>query len=86
MKSLRCPRNGNHVLHTVNARMTAKLLEPGSRLAIVLNVNKNQDAQVNHGSGKPVNAESSADAGEPLTVKWHNDTQIMLPLKPWRSQ
>ena len=73
-------------LPIVNARMTAKLLEPGSRLAIVLNVNKNQDAQVNHGSGKPVNAESSADAGEPLTIEWHNDTQIMLPLKPWSNQ
>lgn len=70
-------------LPIVNARMTAKLLEPGSRLAIVLNVNKNQNAQVNHGSGKPVNNESMADAGEPLVIKWHNDTQIKLPLKPW---
>lgn len=73
-------------LPIVNARVTAKLLEPGSRLAIVLNVNKNQDAQVNHGSGKPVNTESSADAGEPLRLNWHNDTQFMLPLKRWENQ
>ncbi|NVK57780.1 MAG: CocE/NonD family hydrolase [Alteromonadaceae bacterium] len=69
----------------VNARMTAKLLAPGSRLAVVLNVNKNQHAQVNHGSGKDVNAESVADAGQPLTIKWFNDSLIRIPLKHWKT-
>ncbi|GLX78247.1 hypothetical protein tinsulaeT_15870 [Thalassotalea insulae] len=67
----------------IDARMTAKLLKKGSRLAIVLNVNKNHQAQVNMGSGKEVNNESIADAGEPLIIKWYNDSQINIPLKPW---
>ncbi|MFT4937234.1 MAG: putative CocE/NonD family hydrolase [Paraglaciecola sp.] len=70
----------------VNARMTAKLIKKGSRLAIVLNVNKNRDAQVNMGSGKNVSEESKQDAGEPLNLKWFNDSQINIPLKPWKNQ
>lgn len=68
----------------VNARMTAKLIEKGSRLAIVLDVNKNRDAQVNFGSGKDVNLESIEDAGAPLEIKWFNDSQINIPLKHWK--
>ena len=67
----------------INARMTAKLITKGSRLAIVLNVNKNVDAQVNMGTGKDVNSETIADAGKPLILKWYNDSQINLPLTPW---
>ncbi len=68
----------------VNARMAAKLIAKGSRLAIVLNVNKNRDAQVNLGSGKPVNNETVADAGQELSIKWFNDSRINIPLKPWQ--
>jgi len=76
--------NEKTILPIINARMTAKLVEKGSRLAIVLNVNKNRDAQVNMGSGKPVNHESIADAGEKLSIKWFNDSRINIPLKPWK--
>lgn len=71
------------IVPIINARMTAILLKKGSRLAIVFNVNKNKDAQVNMGSGKNVNKESIADAGEPLEIKWFNDSQINIPLKSW---
>lgn len=67
----------------INARMTAKLLEKGSRLAIVLNVNKNSDAQVNMGTGKDVSDETSADGKEPLVIKWFADSQINIPIKEW---
>lgn len=66
-----------------NSYMTAKLLKPGSRLALVLNVNKNMHAQVNMGSGKDVNHETIADAGEPLEIKWLNDSKIHIPLTKW---
>lgn len=69
----------------VNARMTAKLIKKGSRLAIVLNVNKNRDAQVNMGSGKDVNVESAADAGEILKLNWYSDSRINIPLKDWEN-
>jgi len=67
----------------VNGRMTAKLINKGSRLVMVLNVNKNANAQVNMGSGKDVSTETNEDAGEPLTLKWYNDSKINIPLKPW---
>lgn len=68
----------------VNARFTAKLINKGSRLAIVLNVNKNTNAQVNMGSGKDVNTESINDAGDKLVIKWFNDSQINMPLRAWK--
>jgi hypothetical protein len=68
----------------VNARMTAKLLPPGSRLVMVLDVNKNPNAQVNMGTGKDVSDETSADGKEPLEIKWFSDSQLVIPLKPWR--
>lgn len=65
----------------INARMTAKLIPKGSRLVIVLNINKNVEAQVNMGSGKNVNEETIADAGDKLNIKWFNDSEINIPLK-----
>jgi putative CocE/NonD family hydrolase len=67
----------------VNGRMTAKLIEKGSRLVLVLNVNKNRAAQVNMGTGKDVSFESVEDAGEPLNIKWFSDSKIFLPIIPW---
>lgn len=68
----------------INAVMTAKLIEKGSRLVLVLNVNKHPGAQVNMGSGKDVSDETIADAGEPLQIKWFSDSEINIPLKPWK--
>ncbi|WP_085297228.1 CocE/NonD family hydrolase [Cognaticolwellia mytili] len=67
----------------INSTVTAKLIGKGSRLVIVLNVNKNSGAQVNMGTGKDVSEETVADAGVPLEVKWFSDSQINIPLKPW---
>jgi len=77
--------NQKTTLPIVNGRMTAKLINKGSRLVIVLNVNKNASTQVNMGSGKDVSTETFADAGEPLTIKWFNDSLINIPLKPWHN-
>jgi uncharacterized protein len=67
-----------------NSRMSAKLLNKGSRLVLVLNVNKNADTQVNLGSGKDVNTEVIGDAAEPLSITWFNDSEIHLPISPWK--
>ncbi|WP_286233982.1 CocE/NonD family hydrolase [Thalassotalea sediminis] len=75
--------NEKTTIPIINARMTAKLFDKGSRLALVLNVNKNRNAQVNMGSGKDVSSETIADAGKPLTIKWYNDSEIKLPLRIW---
>lgn len=71
------------IVPIINSKMTAKLIEKGSRLVIVLNVNKNSGAQVNLGTGKDVSDETIADAGEPLEIKWFSDSHINIPLKKW---
>jgi putative CocE/NonD family hydrolase len=63
-----------------NTRITARKLGKGSRLVMVLNVNKNRDLQINYGTGKEVSSESMKDAKTPLKVKWHNESYIDIPL------
>lgn len=70
----------------VNARFTSKLIPKGSKIALVLNVNKNRDAQVNLGTGGPVNHEHISQAGAPLKLRWYLSSQINLPLKPYTEQ
>ncbi len=63
-----------------NTHLVSKQLEKGSRLLVVLNVNKNPFSQLNYGTGKEVSSESILDAGEPLKVKWFNDSFVKIPL------
>ena len=35
---------------------------------------------INYGSGKPVSEETIKDAGEPLQIKWHNESYIKIPV------
>ena len=55
-------------------------MKKGSRLLVVINVNKNPFSQLNYGTGKEVSSESILDAGEPLEVKWFNDSFVSIPL------
>jgi len=66
----------------INSRMLGKLIKKGSRLVMVLNVNKNSGAQVNMGTGKDVSEETIADAKEPLEIQWFASSSINLPFKP----
>ncbi len=61
-------------------RMVCKRFEKGSRLLIVLNVNKHPFEEINYGTGKDVHDETIADAGEPLQVRWYNDSFIRVPI------
>lgn len=63
-----------------STRMFSKRLSKGSRLLVVLDVNKNPFAQVNYGTGKNVSAENIADAKVPLKVKWYNQSYIDIPV------
>src|SRR5262249_32297538 len=60
--------------------VVSRQLSAGSRLLVLLDVNKNPIAQVNYGTGRDVSDESRADAGEPLRVRWHNDSYLKVPL------
>ncbi len=63
-----------------NTRFVSKKIYKGSRLVILLNINKHPFEIINYGSGKPVTDETFKDAGEPLKIKWHNDSFIKLPV------
>ncbi len=61
-------------------RMTARRMQAGSRLLVVVDVLKDAFHQVNMGTGGDVSGESIADAGAPLTVDWHTDSVVRVPL------
>jgi predicted acyl esterase len=59
--------------------VVSRLVPPGSRLIVLLDVNKGPFAQVNYGTGKDVSDESIQDAGAPLTIRWHSDSFMTVP-------
>ncbi|ULQ55213.1 CocE/NonD family hydrolase [Flavihumibacter rivuli] len=63
-----------------NTRFVSKKINKGSRLVILLNINKHPFEIINYGSGKPVSDETIKDAGEPLQIKWYNDSFINIPI------
>jgi len=75
--------NHKTMIPIINSTMTAKIIEKGSRLAVVLNVNKNSGAEVNMGSGKRVSDETINDADSALKLKWFSDSELRIPLSPW---
>ena len=60
--------------------LVSRRLSKGSRLLVVLDVQKSAAAQVNYGTGKDVSDESIADAKVPLRVQWHNDSVVKVPV------
>lgn len=60
------------------SRVFSKQLKKGSRLLLMLNIDKNSFAQINYGTGKDVSTETMMDAGEPLKIKWSNRSFIDL--------
>ncbi|MFT7034074.1 MAG: putative CocE/NonD family hydrolase [Cyclobacteriaceae bacterium] len=65
-----------------NSKLISKKLQKGSRIVIVVNVNKNNNAQINYGTGKDVNIESIKDAKTPLNITFTGQSSISLPI--WR--
>ncbi|WP_367913203.1 hypothetical protein [Leadbetterella sp. DM7] len=55
-------------------------MQKGSRLAVVLNVNKNPFSELNYGTGKRVTTETIKDAHEPLRIRWYSDSFIKIPV------
>ena len=66
-----------------NTRLISKQISKGSRLVILLNINKHPFEIINYGSGKEVADETIKDAGEPLQIKWFNDSFIRIPI--WKN-
>ena len=62
-------------------RLISKKLERGSRIVLVIGPIKGPGQQINFGSGKDVNAETVADAGEPMEIRWFGASYVELPIR-----
>jgi putative CocE/NonD family hydrolase len=62
-------------------RMTSRQLRQGSRLVMVLGINKRPDREINYGTGNDVSEESIADGKTPIKIRWHNDSYIDIPIR-----
>lgn len=65
-------------LTVITERVTARKLAAGSRLVLVVGLNKRPDRQINYGTGKDVNSETIADAGPPVRVRWHAGSHVEI--------
>jgi len=62
-------------------RMTSRKLQQGSRLVMVLGINKRPDREINYGTGNDVSEETIADGSIPIKIRWHNDSYIEVPIR-----
>jgi putative CocE/NonD family hydrolase len=62
-------------------RMTSRRLQPGSRLVMILGVNKRPDREINYGTGNDVSEETIADGKPPIRIQWYNDSYIDIPIR-----
>jgi putative CocE/NonD family hydrolase len=61
-------------------RVTSRLLQAGSRIAMVLSIGKRPDREINYGTGGDVSEESSADGKVPIKIRWYGDSYIDIPI------
>jgi hypothetical protein len=62
-------------------RLTSRTLDSGSRVVLVLSVNKRPDRQINYGTGNAVNEESIDDGRVPVKIRWYSDSYIDIPIR-----
>jgi hypothetical protein len=62
-------------------QMMSRRLQAGSRLVLVVGVNKRADREVNHGSGKAVAEETVADGKVPLKLEWFPESYVEVPVR-----
>ncbi len=62
-------------------KLTSRLLAPGSRIVAVVGVPKSPYIQINYGTGHDVSAESIADAGRPLRIRWQTGSYFELGVR-----
>lgn len=62
-------------------RLTSRIVQPGSRLVMVLGIVKSPAMQINYGSGREVSDESIADAKVPLRIHWYASSYLEIPVR-----
>ena len=61
---------GNKIaqINLTNTFVTSRQLQKGSKIIVLLGINKNPSWQINYGTGKDVSKETIADAKEPFLI------------------
>jgi predicted acyl esterase len=62
-------------------RLTGRRVQAGSRVVLILGVNKRPDRQLNYGTGDDVSEESLDDAAVPLRIRWYSTSYIEIPMR-----
>jgi putative CocE/NonD family hydrolase len=62
-------------------RLTSRRLQAGSRVVLVLGINKRADQQINYGTDQDVSDESIDDAATALKIRWYASSYIELPTR-----
>ncbi len=70
------------VLNFRGQRLLSRQLQAGSRLVLVIGVNKRPDREINYGTGNDVSDDSIADGKMPLKLKWFSGSYIDMPARP----
>lgn len=60
--------------------VVSRAIRAGSRLAVVINVNKHPYDVINYGTGRDVSSESVSDAAEKLKIRWYSNSFIRVPV------
>ena len=64
------------------ARIISRVIPAGSRLVVVVRIQKGSSSQLNYGSGRDPSDETIADATRPLRVTLHAGSGIAIPIRP----
>jgi hypothetical protein len=68
-------------LNVRGERLTSRLLQPGSRVVMILGIGKRPDREINYGTGNDVSEESIADGASAIKVRWFSDSYVDLPVR-----
>jgi hypothetical protein len=72
--------NQTEIIKLENTFITCKKIEKRSKLVAVIGVNKNQNWEINYGTGKDVSQEDISDAKTPMKIKWYNSSFLNLKI------
>ncbi len=72
--------NKIETIHLSHTYITSRQLQKGSRIVILMGVNKNPAWQINYGTGKDVSNETIKDAAIPFQIKWYNSSYVTIPI------
>jgi putative CocE/NonD family hydrolase len=62
-------------------RLTSRQLQTGSRLVMVLGINKRPDREINYGTGNDVSEDTAAEGRIPIKIRWYGDSYIEIPMR-----